>query len=242
MSDCCLPNLGCLSIPIISTNTDGPVGPAGDDGRSILSENYEPSNGQLTLTFSEAPFTYTTGDLRGGPGIPGGDGVDGVARLYSNTIEGISSVLNAFDEVDQYVMPANTLLQNGDALVINLRTVKLTNTGALYNGCQRRIRFNATSCTIFSTVEIGMITNDANGNQYNTRVEIIKTGATTATCNVVSDYDLFTTNVGLQYLTYQLNLTVLDFTISNTISADIYQAASGQVRTKTFTIDKIKVL
>jgi hypothetical protein len=74
-------------------------------------------------------------------------------------------------------------------------------------------------------------------------VEIIKTGATTARCNVVSDYDIVTSNIGLQYLTYQLNLTGLDFTSpTNTISADIYQAASGQVRTKTFTIDKIKVL
>jgi hypothetical protein len=87
-----------------------------------------------------------------------------------------------------------------------------------------------------------MITNDSTGYQYNTRVEIIKTGATTARCNVVSDYDLVTTNINLQYLTYQLNITGLDFTISNTISADIFQAAASQVRSKTFTIDKIKVL
>lgn len=241
MSDCCLPNLGCLSIPVIYTDVAGPTGATGAEGNGIDFESYDPLTGELTLTFTDTT-TFTTGDLRGAAGTPGGDGVDGVARLYSNTIEGFSVVLNSFDQVSQYVMPANTLVNNGDALVINLRTVKLTNAGALYNGCQRRIRFNATSCTIFSTAEIGMITNDANGYQYNTRVEIIKTGTTTARCNVVSDYDLYSTNIGLQYLTYQLNLTGLDFTISNTISADIYQAASGQVRTKTFTIDKIKVL
>jgi len=241
MSDCCLPNLGCLAIPLKSTNVLGPTGATGAAGNGIASESYDPLTGELELTFTDTT-TFTTGDLRGAQGDPGNDGVDGVARLYSNTIEGFSVVLNSFDQVSQYVMPANTLVNNGDALVINLRTVKLTNAGALYNGCQRRIRFNATSCTIFSTAEIGMITNDANGYQYNTRVEIIKTGTTTARCNVVSDYDLYSTNIGLQYLTYQLNLTGLDFTISNTISADIYQAASGQVRTKTFTIDKIKVL
>jgi hypothetical protein len=245
MSDCCLPNLGCLAIPVISTNVAGNPGQNGAPGAAATI-----AVGTVTTVNPGDPATVTNVGTSGAAifdfeipeGAAGAAGVDGVARLYSNTIEGISSVLNAFDEVYQYVMPANTLVDNGDALIINLRTTKLTNTGALYNGCQRRIRFNATSCTIFSTVEIGMITNDANGYQYNTRVEIIKTGTTTARCNVVSDYDLYSTNIGLQYLTYQLNLTVLDFTISNTISADIYQAASGQVRSKTFTIDKIKVL
>ena len=242
MSDCCLPNLGCLSIPIKSTEINGPIGLPGDDGRGIVFENYEPSNGQLTFTFTEAPFTYTTGDLRGGPGIQGGAGIDGVARLYSNTIEGFSSVLNDFDEVAQYVLPANTLVNDGDALIINLRSVKTSNAGNNpYEDCQRRIRFNSTSCTLFLSAEVAMITNSSS-QQYNTRVEIIKTGINTARCNVVSDYDIIAANNFPPYFTYQLNLTVLDFTISNTISADIYQAASGQSRTKTFTIDKIKVL
>jgi hypothetical protein len=246
MSDCCLPNLGCLAIPVLSTNVAGPTGAAGVSPTIEVGTVTTGAPGDpvvvtnVSVDPSVAIFDFEIPE--GAQGDPGNDGIDGVARLYSNTIEGFSVVLNSFDQVSQYVMPANTLVNNGDALVINLRTVKLTNTGALYNGCQRRIRFNATSCTIFSTAEIGMITNDANGYQYNTRVEIIKTGTTTARCNVVSDYDLYSTNIGLQYLTYQLNLTGLDFTISNTISADIYQAASGQVRTKTFTIDKIKVL
>jgi hypothetical protein len=241
MSDCCLPNLGCLSIPIISTQVNGPPGPNGTNGVGITTAFYNPVDGTLLLNYSDGS-SQNVGVVQGNIGNPGPDGVPGLARLYVNTTEQSSAILNTFVPTSyQYIIPANALIDNGDSLVINLRAEKFTNAGDQFTGCQRRILFNATSCTIFGFVEVAMYA-WSETLQYNTRVEIIKTSATTARCLVVSDVDLYTNTVQQDKFTYENTLTGLNFTTTNTISAELFQAIAGQVRLNSITIDKIKAL
>lgn len=238
MSDCCLPNLGCLAIPLKSTNVLGPSGATGAAGNGIASESYDPLTGELTLTFTDTT-TFTTGDLRGAQGNPGNDGVDGVARLYSNfTTSSAATPLGSFYTVATYPVPINTLVNNGDALVINLRTSRASSTGS----CKRKISWNGVTITAPIISEIEMYT--ASGiYQYNTRVEIVKTGTTTATCNIVSDYDINSNNpTGVLNFTYKKNITGVNFGAINTITAYLTQALANQAVFESMTIDKIKAL
>jgi hypothetical protein len=243
MSECCLPNLGCLSIPVISTDVNGPAGAPGVDGRGITNEFYNGNTGELELTFSASPFSYTTGDLRGQQGGQGIQGNDGVVRLYYNANDSSSGTAGSFATVFTYTLPADMLIENGDSLVINMRSVRLTADGNPFGSCQRRITFASTSCTLFTNIsssEPDMVQGDSTGLQYNLRVEIIKTSVSQARCMVTADLCIETSVVPFQYISYQNILTGLDFTTTNTINADLLQSVVGQVRIKSFTIDKIK--
>jgi hypothetical protein len=258
MSECCLPNLGCLSIPIISTNADGPVGPAGDDGRGILSENYEPSNGQLTFTFTEAPFTYTTGDLRGDPGIQGGAGVDGVSRLYANRFAGTgtSAVINTWESMDTYVLAADSLLNVGDSLLFEFEMeLELPNITQVVGGKtvvvfpRRRISFGATSTSLTKYDPTNPISepylntiSTIGANQrfsYKTTVELIKISSSNLLNNFICR-NRWDTSVPSQPWT---NIPTSLFSINTlnpiTFSLDIYQYQSDEVKMKLLTIDKI---
>jgi hypothetical protein len=258
MSDCCLPNLGCLSIPIISTNADGPVGPAGDDGRGIQSESYEPSNGQLTFTFTEAPFTFTTGDLRGSPGIQGGAGVDGVSRLYTNRFVGTSTsaVINSWESMDTYVLAEDSLINVGDSLLFEFEMdLELNNITQVAGGKtvvvfpRRRISFGATSTSLTKydvtnpIAEPYLNTISTIGlNQrfsYKTTVELIKVSTSNLSNNFIcrSRWD---TSVPSQPWT-NIQTTLFSINTGNpiTFSVDIYQYQLTEVRMRLLTIDKI---
>jgi hypothetical protein len=130
------------------------------------------------------------------------------------------------------------LLNNGDSLVINLRTSRGSTTG----NCQRRITWNGASITIPFIDEVEMLSANAIYH-YNTRVEIVKTSATTAICNVVSDYDIKTNNAsGVQTYTYRKTISPANFGVINTISADLAQGLANQAGFQSMTIDKITAL
>ena len=238
MSDCCLPNLGCLAIPIKSTEVTGPPGPNGTNGRGITTAFYNPANGTLLLNYSDGT-SENVGVVQGAPGPNGGPGVDGVSRLYSNFVSSSAAApLGTFYTVDTYSVPANMLLNDGDALVINLRTSRASSTGS----CKRKVSWNGVSITAPIISEIEMYT--ASGiYQYNTKIEIVKTGTTTASCNIVSDYDINTNNPsGVQTFTYQKNISSVNFGIINTITIGLTQALANQAVFKSLTIDKITAL
>jgi len=118
MSDCCLPNLGCLSIPVVSTNVAGTQGPQGPAGNGIASESYNSLTGELTLTFTDST-TYTTGDLRGAQGTPGSNGTNASVLLFS--IEGINRTAPDWGTLLPYgpTLPANTLANVGDRVIFD---------------------------------------------------------------------------------------------------------------------------
>jgi hypothetical protein len=253
MSDCCLPNLGCLSIPILSTNVAGNTGAPGAAatiavGTVTTVNPGDPATVTNVGTSGAAIFDFEIPE--GAAGTPGGAGVNGVSRLYSMPIDFFSATLvNQWVQQHDYTVAANTLINDGDALVINLVSAKFYNLNNVVTiSGQRRIRWGlGTSAGISVTYipsfsnEPFYISNDYTF-QYNTRVEIIKSSATTAICRVTVDLDLNPNIIGAQTFTYQNDLIGLDFTVLNTIYTDLYQAVVNQVYFKSITIDKISAV
>jgi hypothetical protein len=257
MSECCLPNLGCLAIPIVNTNILGPPGPAGAAGRSIVDEYYEPSNGELTLTFDQAPFTYTTSDLRGAQGGVGATGFNGVSRLYTDIFTGntTSAVINNWESMGTYTLAADELINIGDAVVINYEMeLLLPNTFVLgaRQSPLRRISIGAgTSLTKYdSTNPLGEPPMPNVSAQtafisytYKTTLEIIKASTSIASilrkCTFDAGIDI---KIGALSLSFSNGTgSLLNINTSNPIvfSFDIYQYQATEIRMKSVTIDKI---
>jgi hypothetical protein len=247
MSECCLPNLGCLAIPLKYIDVAGQSGQNGTDGRSIVDEYYEPSNGELTLTFSEAPLTYTTGDLRGAQGDIGDTGLDGVSRLYSNIVPtSLASPVNTPVTIDSYTLPAYTLINDGDAIIVNLYINK---TSLNVDYCDRKVTFAGFSMTIMSFLNQNPYmgtTSLFNGVNYTYKltVEFIKTSATTAISRCYADLNSPTSGLTPLYINYtsapSIFITpVFDFTQPIPILMQITQAVANGVSFQSATIDKI---
>jgi hypothetical protein len=256
MSDCCLPNLGCLSIPVVSTNVAGNPGATGAAGNGIASESYDPLTGELELTFTDST-TFTTGDLRGAAGAAGAAGVNGVSRLYTNRFVGTSTsaVINTWESMDTYVLAANSLVNVGDSLLFEFEMdLELNNITQVVGGKtvvvfpRRRISFGSSiSLTNYDVTnpiaEPYLNTISTIGvNQrfsYKTTVELIKVSSSNTLNNFIcrSRWD---TSVPSQPWT---NIPSILFSIITgnpiTFSVDIYQYQSTEVRMRLLTIDKI---
>ena len=129
MSDCCLPNLGCLSIPVVSTNVAGTQGPAG------VSPTIEV--GTVTTGAPGDPVVVTNVSVdpsvaifdfeipQGAQGDPGNDGVDGVSRLYYNvTNYNSATIYPSWVQIHNFPLQADTLINNGDSILITLITTQ----------------------------------------------------------------------------------------------------------------------
>jgi hypothetical protein len=207
MSNCCLKNLGCLQIPVSEISVAGQAGATGAAG---------------------AP------GAAGATGAPGATGADGTTRLYSFVGNDTSATTSSFVTLETYTLPANTLTTNGDSVLIQA-THSQTTSAALPNIAQRRITFDSISTTVVGGLEPVDWTLASGASRYLTSVEIIRTGATTATCRVFCQ--VFTN--GDNPLRYENNLTGLDFTTTNDIDFDVFQFAASQSALRTLTIDKI---
>lgn len=212
MSDCgcLLPNLGCLSIPIQYITTTGSVGPQGPAGAA---------------------------GAAGATGATGATGASGVYRLYANVTETSTATTGgSFQPLDSYTLPANTLVNNKDSLIISVWN-RQVNMGSIANPQQRRITFGGVSCTAGSSSE--PISLNGGKPLYRLIVELIKTSATTATCNVQADYTNSNGTVGNYVDCYQVDLPALNFTTTNVISFAVRQNIANDLLMQSFTIDKI---
>jgi hypothetical protein len=249
MSDCCLPNLGCLAIPVISTNVAGNPGQNGAPGAAATI-----AVGTVTTVNPGDPATVTNVGTSGAAifdfeipeGAAGAAGVDGVSRLYYNvTNYNSATIYPSWVQIHNFPLQANTLINDGDSILITLISVNLIQyiTFPQLLQAQRRIRFNSTSCTLIPGLDEPCMISDTDAGglsgQYRTIVEIIKTSSSTALCRVVSDLDNQVKVMNYQYNTYQISLTGLDFTVLNNIYTDLSQVIANQVYFKSITIDKI---
>jgi hypothetical protein len=248
MSDCCLPNLGCLSIPIVSTNVEGPPGTNGTSATIAV--------GTVTSVLPGLPATVTNvgtssaaifdfGIPEGSSGSSGAPGVDGVTRLYYNIGNSNSSTPSTWISLYNYTLPANTLVNNGDSILINLISSNEIGYATFPQFLQalRKITFAGFSCTASLTYgEPPMISqsfDSGNTRNYRTIVEIIRTGTNTASCKVMADVDNTTQTIGYQYLVYNTTLSSLNFASTINISAQLNQVVANQIFFKSITIDKI---
>lgn len=241
MSDCCLPNLGCLSIPIVSTNVAGTQGPAGTPatitvGTVTTGAPGDPVTVTNVGTASAAIFDFEIPE--GAAGATGGAGVNGVSRLYTNVTDNFTSNINSWEYMSAYNIAANTLVNDGDAVVIRVRCIKALNSNNALN-VRYRVLFNALSCTYIGALEPFLNSTLDTTSQYELVVEIIKKSSTTALCIVSADLSVSVSGSSVGTTRYQNELTGLNFAIQNTLYSQLYQEVANQITFKSVTIDKI---
>lgn len=176
--------------------------------------------------------TGATGDI----GLTGPAGPSGVYRLYYDVDEAKTITTGSYFNLATYSLNANELVSDGDSIVVSVwsRQDALVNQ---VNPPLRQVTFASQSCTLFTSEPTSM----KNGkNLYRLIVEIIKTGATTATCRVQADFmPLNSASSGNQTTCLQRNLTGLNFGIANAIAYNVKQQVAYESVMTSITIDKI---
>jgi len=181
--------------------------------------------------------TVAPAGLQGIQGTPGGVGTGGTARLYEVLNTNITSTTNDYVPMAIYQVPADTLLNAGDALVVEAWITQVASI-TLGNYPVRRILLDGISCTIRAGAEPFMVV--ARGDvQYKLRAEIIRTSNTEAIVRVEVDY--FVPDGGFSGMTvkYQVDLNTQDFSTITQLQLDIYQYVGSGTEVRSFTVDKI---
>ena len=263
MSDCCLPNLGCLSIPIVSTNVEGPPGQNGLSATIDAGIAFALPYGDAPTVTNVGPSQYVGifdfGIPAGAPGAAGAAGVNGVSRLYTNFSTLTSTTTQAWQQMDTYTLAANSLVNIGDSVILQfemellLKNIKFTNpisgVTTILNPYRRvSIASGATSLTLFdtatalgepymTTLSVGSIPTQTF--VYRTTVELTKTAASSVAGNFKSRTRW---DGSIPSGTYTNNsIAAFSINVANPIvfSLDIWQWQSTEVKKVSLTIDKI---
>lgn len=260
MSDCCLPNLGCLSIPVVSTNV------AGIPGQNGISPTI--TVGTVTTGAPGDPVTVTNVGTEnaaifdfeipaGAAGGTGGQGANGVSRLYTNFSPLTSTTISNWQSMNTYTLAANTLVNIGDSVILQFEvellkknlTIPVAGTTVTLPPYRRiSIASGATSLTRFDTASafgepfMTTLSLAKTGTQtylYRTTVELTKTAASSGSNNFISRVRWDSTIPSSPYT--HNSISTFSINVANPIvfSLDIYQYQTLEIRTVSLTIDKI---
>jgi hypothetical protein len=181
-------------------------------------------------TISANGYVSPAGPI-GQTGLSGSNGVNGLARLYRLLTTQTSATTFSWQALASYTVPADTLVNDGDSLVIEAWMVQ---SGSISLGePSRRITFAGQSATIFGGIQEPKILLQSS-NTALLRIEIIKTSANTATSRVIVD-----TNITLPSIKYTVALTGLNFTVSNPLVLSVFQVVASGTELRSLTVDKI---
>lgn len=209
----CFESLGYLQIPLGLTGPTGPQGPAGSTGAT-----------------GAAGATGATGPA----GPTGATGANGTTRLYELLNTSTSSTASpSWATLGSYTVPANTLVNNGDALLVEAWVNYTTNSpgGSFY---QMRLQFASISTTNDGTGEPTLI-GAVPSLYYKLSVEIIRKSSSTAICRYT--YDLG--GAAGTVIRKQIEISGLDFTTTNALAFGVIQFATSVAELESFTVDKI---
>jgi hypothetical protein len=205
----CFKPLGCLAIPL-AQGIQGLQGPPGDPGD---------------------PGSPGDPGTPGGQGDPGPAGPSGTTRIFELLTTIVVNTVATWDQIVTYNVPANTLVNNGDSLVIEIRMVRTAAVVGLPFSTARKLLFQGLSTTVNGVIEPFFANFEAG--EYVLNVEIIKTSANTAMARVSAICDL-----SLPAACYSVLLSGLSFTASNVLALCVNQATLG-TEMRSFTVDKI---
>jgi hypothetical protein len=251
MCSCSSNNCNCNS----GTIPRGPAGPQGPQGLQGLPG--DPNTliiGTVSTGAAAASITGTSPNQVLNLTIPQGNqgpaGPNGTTRLYHFVGSASGSTLSpSWQNLNSYTLPANTLSNNGDSIVISalhLQTQPPSGT-LVRTPAFRRITFDSNNLTFNNSSDLSDLTTstliDQTGNTitylFRTTVELIKTGTGTATCKVLADIGLNKNN--LQTIVCSTTISSgLDFTTTNVIEFDVLQNIATQSVLNVLTIDLIK--
>lgn len=193
-----------------------------------------PNNTNPPTTIGSGGYISPAG-LIGPQGTAGGTGVNGTARLYEVLTTQTSATVFAPATLASYSIPADTLDNDGDSLVIEAWIVQSGSTAL--GRPNRRLTINGQSITgqvvpLLGTLEPQIALQSSNA--VLTRIEIIKASVSTAIARVLCDVDITTPAIKTSVL-----LTGLDFTVSIPLVFSVFQIVASGTELRSFTIDKI---
>lgn len=255
MCSCSSNNCNCNS----GTIPRGPAGPQGPQGsQGLPGDPNTLTIGTVSTGAAAASITGTSPNQVLNLTIPQGNqgaaGPNGTTRLYH--FVGSNSGTNVtpnWQNLNSYTLPANTLSNNGDSIVISalhLQTQPSVLTTLFGIQVQvpayRKITFDSNNLTFTSSTELRDLTASVyfdSVNTYNylfrTTVELIRTSSNSATCKVLADVSHSKGN--LFTIAYSTTISSgLDFTTTNVIEFDVLQNIASQSELKVLTIDLIK--
>lgn len=261
MSDCCLPNLGCLSIPVTRTDVQGPSGQNGISPTIIVGTvtTGDPGDPVVVTNVSTNPsiaeFDFTI--PQGYTGTSGAPGVDGVTRLYTNFSPLTSTTISNWQSMNTYTLAANTLVNIGDSVILQFEvellkknlTIPVAGTTVTLPPYRRiSIASGATSLTRYDTSSplgepfMTALSLGKTGTQtylYRTTVELIKTAASPVAGNFISRVRWDSTIPSNPYTHNSISSFSINVANPIVFSLDIYQYQTLEIRTVSLTIDKI---
>jgi len=191
-------------------------------------------NAAPTSTIGSGGYISPAGPI-GATGTSGGNGVNGTARLYEVLTTQTSATIFAPATLASYSVPADTLDNDGDSLIIEAWIVQSGSTDL--GRPNRRLTINGQSITgqvipLVGTFEPQIALQSSNA--VLTRIEIIKASASTAIARVLCDVDITNPAIKTSVL-----LTGLNFTASISLVFSVFQIVASGTELRSFTIDKI---
>ena len=191
-----------------------------------------PNNTSPTTTIGSGGYISPAG-LIGPQGTAGSNGVNGTARLYELLATIPVATVSNWEQITFYSVPANTLVNNGDSLVVEIRMARTAAITGLPFLFQRRLLFGGQSTTdnsgfepFFASFEQG---------EYVLNVEIIKSSANTVMTRVSAVSDL-----SLPAACYSNSLSGFGFTSPIILALSAFQPTLG-TEFRSFTVDKISL-
>jgi hypothetical protein len=214
----CFSPLGYLQIPVGLTGPTGPQGPAGATGS-----------------------TGATGaaGATGATGATGAQGPSGTTRLYELLTTQSSATISTpptltWAILAGYNIPANTLVNNGDSLLIKAIYGQSNTTplGSL-NYPFRRITFQSNTITENGGLE--PLSFSISTALFRTEIEIIRTSSSDILIRNFHDLDVAQYRFG----TYQNTLAGVNFATDNQLFFSVIQTSANTHTLRSLTIDKI---
>jgi hypothetical protein len=170
-------------------------------------------------------------------GPQGEQGPSGTTRLFEVLTDQTSATISPdWVTLSSYVIPADTLLNNGDSLVITAFYKQTDEIANILQVPQRRVLLNGNSITSVGLVSTSVGTNGTSSfNLFKSELEIIRTSSSTILVRNVHDGALFP----VFYSSWQSLRSGINFSATNTLSFDVFQYTPSTFILVNLTIDKI---
>jgi hypothetical protein len=171
-------------------------------------------------------------------GPQGIQGPSGTTRLFEVLTQQSSVTISPeFAQLASYVIPANTLVNDGDSLLIKANYRQTAEVDNIFFGTpQRRILFNGNSITAIGLISSSVsVSTSSSFSIFRSELEIIKASSNSIIVRNAHDG-------GPQFSgpnVFQSFLGTIDFTVTNTLSFEVLQNVPSTYILVNLTIDKI---
>lgn len=224
----------------------GPTSIMGLTGNGVLSGAGAPSSGlgengdfYINTTANTIYGPKTAGSWIGPTSLIGPAGTNGTARLYELLTTQSSATVSTppaltWAILAGYNIPANTLVNNGDSLLIKAIYGQSNTTplGAL-NYPYRRITFQGNTITANGGLE--PLSFSISTALFRTEIEIIRTSSSDILIRNFHDLDV----AQYRFNSYQTTLSGVNFATDNQLFFSVIQTAANTHTLRSLTIDKI---